>query len=116
MSWLDRSKRAFNPGAFQVVDVEAGQIGNAGRNTIVLPIFFNLDGVLSKSFRLPKLPERARLTARVEAFNMLNHTNFAGGTGTSSSLNVTINSPNAGAFTRTNGNPRQLQFAIRLEF
>ena len=111
--WLDRTKRWFNPGAFSVVDADAERFGNAGRNIIVGPRTFGVDGVLSKSF---SLHEAARLTVRVESFNVTNRVNFAMGAAGNTPLNVAINSPNVGSFSRTNGNPRQFQFALRLDF
>ena len=111
-SYLDRSKRWFNPFAFSPVDVNAGRIGNSARNVIVGPSSFNSDVILTKSFRLSKLPERMRFTLRAEAFNIFNHVNFDA----KSSLTTQVNSPDVGAFTGALGNPRQFQFAVRLDF
>jgi hypothetical protein len=115
-SYLDPTKRWFNPLAFRSVDAAEGRVGNAGRNTILGPNFFGADVSLSKRFHLPKLPERASALIRAEAFNVLNHPNFGVGRPTDAALNAIINSNNAGAFTRTLNSPRQFQFAIRLDF
>lgn len=111
-SYLDPTKRWFNPFAFQPVDVSAGRIGNAGRNVIVGPNFFNADAMLTKKFQLPGLPERVGMTLRIETFNIFNHTNFA----VRQSLTTTINSVNVGSFTDAAGSPRQFQFALRIAF
>jgi hypothetical protein len=110
-SYLDRSLRWFNPFAFKAVDTAAGRIGNAGRNVIVGPSFFNFDSVLSKRFHLPRLPERALGTIRIESFNVFNHVNF-----NARSLNGDVTSASVGAFSQIRGNPRQFQFGIRVEF
>ncbi len=111
-SYLDPSKRWYNPNAFLAVDVSAGRIGNAARNTIVGPHVFTTDAVLSKQMRLPKGPERLRATLRIEAFNVFNHTNFDVRNG----LNWVINTVDAGSFSSQLGNPRQFQFALRFDF
>lgn len=61
----------FNPEAFQIADPY--HFGSAGRNILVGPGFANIDLALSKAFHLS---ERAGLQFRVEAFNLLNHSNF----------------------------------------
>ena len=110
-SYLDRSQRWFNPLAFAVVNVDAGRTGNAGRNLLIGPGFFNFDTVVSKRFHMPRLPETAMATVRVEAFNLTNHVNF-----NARQMNVNINSSTAGSFSQILGNPRQLQFGFRLDF
>ena len=47
-----------------------GQWGNLGRNAVHLPGFSNLDTALMKSF---SFTERAKLTYRLEVFNLFNH-------------------------------------------
>ncbi|MGA7157407.1 MAG: carboxypeptidase-like regulatory domain-containing protein [Acidobacteriaceae bacterium] len=54
--------------------VAPGTFGDAGRNTISGPMFFQFDAQLS---RIWKLPGRFSLDTRLEAFNVLNHPNFA---------------------------------------
>ncbi len=49
--------------------------GNAKRNSVYGPWFWQLDFVASKNFRLPIGP-RTNLQIRIEAFNLLNRTNF----------------------------------------
>jgi hypothetical protein len=50
----------------------AGSTG-MGRNMFQGPMFWDMDGALSKSFRAT---ERVKVTFRAEAFNALNHANF----------------------------------------
>jgi hypothetical protein len=110
-SYLDRSLRWYNPLAFAAVAVDQGRLGNAGRNIIPGPSLYNLDGVLSKRFHVPHLPERVMGTIRIEAFNVFNHVNFF-----ARSLNLNINTATAGAFSQITGNPRQMQLGVRLDF
>ena len=76
--------------------------------------------VLEKRFRLS---ERANVQFRSEAYNILNRVNFGTPNG-----NVFLNgniqrdgtrgtiNPQVGQITTTRGNPRQLQFGLRIEF
>ena len=106
-----KTGRYYDPNAFSLP--MAGTFGNVGRGQLRGPGFLNVDTSLFK--RIP-LKERLNLQFRTEVFNVLNHANFDtpnlivfGGT------NI---SPTAGAITSTttNGNGRQIQFALRLEF
>ena len=94
------------------------QIGNLGRNTMRLPGELNLDLAVARRF---PLRERLALTLRMEAFNILNHTNFGG---PSTGLTVTadprtsqpvFNSPGFGLITTANS-ARFLQLVARFEF
>ncbi len=86
------------------------------RNILRGPQFFNLDAGLAKTFAL--LPEKHIIFKfRADAFNVLNHPNFDdldyanyGG-----EVNITATT-NFGQLTATNGNPRVLQLAGRIEF
>jgi hypothetical protein len=65
----------FNP-ANVVIPTDPSQVfGNATRNSVSGPWFWQLDVVASKNFRLPIGPATT-LQIRVEAFNLLNRTNF----------------------------------------
>ena len=69
--------RWFDPTAFAVVSIPAGQaqrFGNAGRNPIRGPGFWNVDMGLFRTFGLTG---DLRLQLRVEALNVFNHPNFA---------------------------------------
>ena len=83
----------------------AGTYGNAGAFSLVGPRFVNLDVSLSRVF---SLKEMARLEARAEFFNVLNHTNFTNPTGS-------LNNQNFGVLLAS-GDPRILQFAMKLSF
>lgn len=65
--------RWFNTAAF--AQPAAGVLGNLGRNTERAPGVNNLDLALFKNFDLTR---GARLQFRLESFNALNHTQFAG--------------------------------------
>jgi hypothetical protein len=83
----------------------SGSFGNFGRNVVTAPPSVNFDFALSRNFQLR---ERYRFEARAEAFNAINHTNFNGpATG--------LNSSNFGVITSA-GDPRILQFALKLHF
>jgi hypothetical protein len=62
----------FNTSAFAMP--AAYTYGNAGRGTVQGPHIVNLDFDLLRSF---KLTERLQMQFRVDAFNILNHTNFS---------------------------------------
>ena len=91
-----------------------GSIGNVTRNSAFGPNLLNADMSLMKNVSI-----RERLTAqfRFDAFNALNHINFA-------TPNGAIDQTSSGAITGgpyptgTGGttNPRQLQFTLHLQF
>jgi carboxypeptidase family protein/TonB-dependent receptor-like protein len=69
--------RYFDTTAFAAVNIPAGQpqrFGNAGRNTVRGPGFFNMDLGL---FRAIRFTEGIEMQLRAEALNALNHPNFA---------------------------------------
>jgi len=80
-------------------------VGNLGRNTFVGAGYWAADGSVFKNF---KLTEALQLQFRAEAFNVLNHTNFQIG-------HNAINDPSFGQAGGT-GDPRNLQFALKLMF
>ena len=85
----------------------AGSLGNTARNQFDGPGYFNIDASLFKTIRLT---EGVKLQLRAEAFNLLNHTNFA-------ITNQYRNISTAGNFGLTvTYPPRVIQFAGRLEF
>lgn len=97
--------------------------GNTGRNEFTGPGFYSLDLSLSRSFPMPWLGERSRLTFRADFFNVLNHANlnnpdsqlndpgfgveFYGRTGTPSGFP---------AVAPLNETPRQIQMSGRITF
>ena len=105
---------AFAPNAL-------GTFGNVGRDNVRGPGQFNFDLALSRFFAVK---EHWRLEARAEAFNAINHTNFAPnlsvGISSASVPSGSVSSPNisSGTFGQITaaGDPRILQFALKLVF
>lgn len=62
----------FNTAAFTIN--APGTFGDSGRNILTSPGYVDVDSAVMKDFRLT---QRFGLNFRVEAFNVLNHTNFA---------------------------------------
>jgi hypothetical protein len=85
------------------------QIGTIGRNSVFGPHFFNTDLSLHKNF---PIKEYATLQFRFDAFNVFNHINF----GTPSGNIEQPGSINQGPGVDGTSNPRQLQFAFRVQF
>lgn len=81
------------------------QFGNSGRNVLTGPGLVDFDFSLFK--RIP-ITERVDLEFRTEAFNIFNHPNFA-------LPDASIGTPQAGIITAA-ANPRQIQFALHLQF
>ena len=108
----------LNPAAF--VAAAPGTYGNLGRDVFRLPGQLQFDLSLSRIFAVH---ESFKLEVRAEAFNIINHTNMGanptGGIGLSASdssgLSSSRSSANFGRFT-TAGDPRLLQFAMKLYF
>jgi hypothetical protein len=98
--WMSRSAfLRLNP------VTQAGQFGNAGRNTVRGPGFMDFDVSAMKNFRIT---EATTLQFRAESFNVANHPNFG--------LPVAdISSANFGRITQA-GPPRLMQFAFKLLF
>nr|MDQ3816925.1 hypothetical protein [Acidobacteriota bacterium] len=91
-----------------------GEVGNLPRAFFNGPTYFDWDLGFIKNIRIT---EKTRLQLRAEAFNVLNHTNFAV-SNTSADQQLTmfnINSTNFGRLTST-FSPRIIQFAARFEF
>jgi Carboxypeptidase regulatory-like domain/TonB-dependent Receptor Plug Domain/TonB dependent receptor len=97
----------LNAGAFSVAGNATQPFGNAGRNLAHDPFFHELDFGLHKNFSLGS--ESRYLQLRGEAFNLLNHTNFA------PPSTLAVNSSGFGTFTSTYP-ARQLQVALKLYF
>jgi hypothetical protein len=94
---------------------EAGTLGNLRRNCINGPGFFDLDYSLGKE---TKIGERLSALLRVEAFNIINHTNFVQQPGTVGSLDASWQVLNGepGVITTTQNSSRQIQVSLRLQF
>jgi hypothetical protein len=83
--------------------------GNLPRNSVVGPSYYNVDLGVQKNF---PLPEHGNLQFRVEAFNILNHTNFK-------TPDPDLSDSTYGDYAPTSASvfpSRQLQFAARYSF
>ena len=116
-NWGSNLPQYLNPAAF--TQNAPGTYGNLGRNSIAGPGSLEFDASLVRFFNFT---ENIRLEARAEAFNVINHTNFvAAATGTgipgisTSGISLSRSSSNFGQIT-TAGDPRILQFALKLYF
>ena len=94
----------FNVAAFQVPALYT--YGNSGINILRGPGMTNWDAGLFKNFQIL---ENVRLQFRGEFFNLLNTPHFGAPT-------VNIQTATAGKILTTVGNPRQIQFALKLMF
>jgi len=99
----------FDPGAFSLP--LSGTFGNVSRGSLTGPPLTMID---TSFFKRIRITEQLNLQFRAEAFNLLNHANFAEpgqviftGSAYSSS---------AGVITSTASTSRQLQFALKLLF
>jgi len=97
--------------AFYVQPLAAG-IGNLHRNALIGPGFADTDLSLQKT---TKILENVALVLRIDAFDLLNHTNFG-------NPNLTAGAATFGQITATRtavgdaGSSRQLQFAGKITF
>jgi outer membrane receptor protein involved in Fe transport len=105
-----------------VVANPVNRMGNAGRNTLTGPGLFNVDMSLYKNNYIRSISETFNVQIRVEAFNVLNHTNFRPPAAAQSQI-FTFASAGGGTFTRNAGaglltltstNSRQIQFAVKV--
>ncbi len=94
----------FNPAAFTAPP--AYTYGNVGRNTVFGPGLQTMDLALVRSF---SLAEKARLEARAEFFNGLNHTNLG-------TPNRFVNTSSFGSITEVATPGREIQISARLSF
>ncbi len=111
----------FDPAAFQVVPDTTGTYGTAGRNTVRGPGQFNIDASLIKSTKLG----RATLELRAEAFNLLNHPQFADPGAGGNNAQLTFGNAQFGTISQMLPNPscalcgtteRQVQVSAKLRF
>jgi hypothetical protein len=114
---LGSNLQFLNPAAF--TQNAPGTYGNLGRNVLRGPAQVQFDLALTRIFGIR---ESLRLEVRAEAFNVINHTNLiapATGTGipgiSSSGISLSRSASNFGRITSA-GDPRILQFAMKLYF
>ena len=93
----------FNTGAFALQP--AGQFGNAGRDTIRGPNFYQFDASMIKT---TKLTEAQQLEFRAEFFNVINHPNFK-------LPNRIFGTPDFGQVFSAY-DPREMQFGLKYSF
>ena len=108
------SSEAYYPvDAFsQPTGINAEGFGNSGRNRFRRPPVWNLDMSLFKTFQVG----RVRPEFRVEAVNVLNHTNWGAPVTTFTANNFMRFTPgNAENATNTPG-ARRIQLALRFQF
>jgi hypothetical protein len=113
----------FNPSAFALPP--AGQFGTAGRDILRGPGFVQLDLAVQKSFQVR---EGVKIMLRGEAFNLLNHPNFAVPSNTQNPIALGGNGDavfkdSAGGFANNVGrifstvdSARQIQLGVRFLF
>jgi hypothetical protein len=94
----------FNRACVVIPTDRSQPFGNAGRNTVRGPDFWQLDAAASKSIALGA--NGVRLEIRVEAFNLLDRANFT-------APNSNRSSPAFGTITSTY-DPRQLQLGVKM--
>ena len=100
----DRLTHYFNTQAFVPA---GGYYGNSGRNILRGPLQRNLDMSLIKD---TTLHESLNIEFRSEFFNIMNYANF-------NSPDSSISSASSyGVISSTTGNPRVIQFALKLSF
>ena len=98
----------FNPACFAVPSPAA--FGNSGRDILIGPPFTNLDFSLDRSFPFRLGGEGRQLEFRWEVFNLFNTPQF-------SIPNSDVSSPGTvGRITSLAGDPRVMQFALKLIF
>jgi hypothetical protein len=117
----------FDPAAFAAVSIPSNQpqrFGNAGRNNVRGPGFFNTDLSLFRTF---DIKERVQMQFRAEALNVFNHPNFALGLQWDGNNNVSdpsqfgiINYTVGGNMASGNSGKgtgeRQFRFGLRISF
>ncbi len=95
---------------------QVGLLGNAGRNILTGPGVLELDGSVFKNIQVPRVGDRIKVQFRAEAFNLLNHVNYAnpGATDVFDSNNSPLST--SGQITGTTTPPRELQFGVKVLF
>ena len=99
-----------------------GQLGTVGRDILSGPPLRDWDFSLVKETKVGFLGEAGKIEFRAEFFNILNHPNFgepgaqafAGNTGDTTPFSEMAAS--GGAINSMQATPRQIQFALRIEF
>jgi hypothetical protein len=106
----------LNPAAFSANAL--GTFGNLARNAISGPNTVNFDAAVSRIF---KFREQLNLQARLDVFNVFNHTNFVGAispAGTVTGYSTLSTNESSSSFGRIAAafDPRILQVSLKLNF
>jgi hypothetical protein len=99
--------RWFDPSAFAAP--VPFNFGNAGRNILRGPGFFNTDFGLFKRFKLNGTGHRREIQLRLEAFNVFNEPHYA-------QPNATVDLLQAGRITAIVGTMREMQLGVKVIF
>jgi hypothetical protein len=94
----------FNPAAF--TQVPSGEFGNAGRNTLRGPGWVTFDLTVQRRI---EITNRVNATLRWDTFNLFNRANFG-------LPERNIAATNAGVISTLAGDPRVMQFSVRVAF
>ena len=86
--------------------VPAGTFGDAGRNVLRGPGWFTVDFSVQRRI---VMNDTLAATLRYDVFNATNHTNFG-------NPNADVTASNRATITTLAGDPRSMQFSVRLEF
>ncbi len=113
---LYTNNNGIGPGVYYFTPAEvagfsepaAGTYGTSSRNAFRGPGFFNIDASLVKRF---ELMERKYLTFRAEAYNLINHPDFA-----NPGVNFGGTASAFGKISAVVNNPRIMQLALRFDF
>jgi Carboxypeptidase regulatory-like domain/TonB-dependent Receptor Plug Domain len=112
----DDPNNYLNPLAVAIPTDRSQPFGNAGRNIVRGPNFFQTDLGLHKAF--PVWKESTKLEFRMEAFNLFNRTNFLTPDANASNVRFDAAGNYTGNFGKITGTfpARQIQFALKLIF
>jgi hypothetical protein len=124
---IGAGKPWFDTSAFAPVNIPSGQpqrFGNAGRNNVRAPGFFNMDMGLFRTF---SVKEKVNMQFRAEALNVLNHPNFGMGLQWDGNNNIsdpanfgivnyTVGANLASGNSGKGAGERQFRFAVRVSF
>ena len=83
--------------------------GTLGRNILFGPGYANVDMSLAKGWGLPFIGDKGRFEYRFEAFNLFNATHLG-------NPNTGLTNPNFGRILGTDGEPRILQMALKVQW
>jgi hypothetical protein len=91
-------------------------LGTEPRNAVIGPGLINLDFAVTKDNHIKKISETANLQFRAEIFNLANHPNYAFPIANNlSPIDETgTGVPGFGTLTQTQGDSREIQFALKL--